>query len=229
MECQVEKNKHFRGLLYEFNRGSKAAEATRNICAFYREDSIAEGTAQKLFARFKQGNFDMSDTPRSEQPSHFNEDLLNALIHADPCHTTRELTSEMGCDHATVVRHLQSMGKVQKLGVCAPHILTQANKNQRVAICASLLACHPLARQHQSFLSRIVTGNEKWCLYVNFKQRKEWLSPEKKPTPRTKPDLLPRKTMLCIWWDMERIINYELLERNLTVTAERYCQQLRRL
>jgi hypothetical protein len=35
--------------------------------------------------------------------------------------------------------------------------------------------------------------------------------------------------MLCIWWDMEGIIHYELLERNLTVTAERYCQQRCRL
>jgi hypothetical protein len=32
-----------------------------------------------------------------------------------------------------------------------------------------------------------------------------------------------------IWWGMEEIIHYELLERNLTVTAERYYQQLRRL
>jgi hypothetical protein len=32
-----------------------------------------------------------------------------------------------------------------------------------------------------------------------------------------------------IWWDMEGIVYYELLERNLTVTAEHYCQQLRRL
>jgi hypothetical protein len=35
--------------------------------------------------------------------------------------------------------------------------------------------------------------------------------------------------MLCIWWDMEGIAHYELFERNLTVTAGRYCQQLRRL
>jgi hypothetical protein len=35
--------------------------------------------------------------------------------------------------------------------------------------------------------------------------------------------------MLCIWWDMEGIIHYELLERNLTVTAESCCHQLRRL
>jgi hypothetical protein len=28
--------------------------------------------------------------------------------------------------------------------------------------------------------------------------------------------------MLCIWWDMEGIVHYELFERNLTVTAESY-------
>jgi hypothetical protein len=66
MDCQIEKNEHFRRLLhYKFNRGSNAAEAARNICVIYGEDSIAEITAQKLFARFKQGNFDMNDTPRS--------------------------------------------------------------------------------------------------------------------------------------------------------------------
>jgi histone-lysine N-methyltransferase SETMAR len=89
MECQVEKNEHFRHLLfYELNRGSKAAEAARNICAFYGEDSIAERTAQKWLARFKQDDFDISDTPRSGRPSDFEEDLLNALIHADPRQTT---------------------------------------------------------------------------------------------------------------------------------------------
>jgi histone-lysine N-methyltransferase SETMAR len=167
----------------------------------------------------------MSDTLHSGQPSDFDEDLLNALIHADPHQTTRELASELGCDHATIVQHLQSMGKVQKLGVWVAHVLTQDNKNQRVTICASLLA----RQQHQSFLTPIITGNEKWCLCVNFKQRKEWLSLDKQATRRAKPDLHPHKTMSCIWWHMEGIVHYELLERNLTVTAERYCQQLRRL
>jgi histone-lysine N-methyltransferase SETMAR len=172
----------------------------------------------------------MSDTSRLGWPSNFDEDLLNALIHADPHQTTRELASGMGCDHATIVGHVQSMGKVQTLGVWVLHIWTQDNKNQRVIICASLLACHRVACQlHQSFLSCIVTSNEKWCLYINFKQRKECLSPDKQATPCAKPDLHPHKTMLCIWWDMEGIIHYELLERNLTVTAEYYCQQLCRL
>jgi hypothetical protein len=91
----------------------------------------------------------MSDIPHSGRPSDFDEDLLNALIQADTHQTTRELASEMGCDHATIVRHLQSMGKVQKLGVWVPHILNEDNKNQHVAICASLLAHHH-AHEHQS-------------------------------------------------------------------------------
>jgi hypothetical protein len=70
MKCQVEKNEHFQHLLlYEFSRGSKPIETARNIFAVYEEDSIAERTAQKWFAcYFEQGNFDMSNTPRSGRP-----------------------------------------------------------------------------------------------------------------------------------------------------------------
>ena len=32
MECQMEKLDHFGYILFEFNRGVKAAEAARNIC-----------------------------------------------------------------------------------------------------------------------------------------------------------------------------------------------------
>jgi hypothetical protein len=46
---------------------------------------------------------------------------------------------------------------------------------------------------------------------------------------KKKKTLRVRAAMLCIWWDMEAIIHYEPLERNLTITAQRYCQQLRRL
>jgi hypothetical protein len=74
-----------------------------------------------------------------------------------------------------------------------------------------------------------LSRNEKWCLYVNFKQRKEQLGPDKHATPPEKPDLHPCKTMLCIWWEMEGIIHYELLERNLTITTEHYSQQLHHL
>ena len=72
-ECQVEKNKHFRHiLLFEFNRGVKAADATENICAVYGENSIVEHTARQWFSHFKKGLFDLNDSP--ERPAVVNKD-----------------------------------------------------------------------------------------------------------------------------------------------------------
>jgi len=50
------------------------------------------------------------------------------------------------------------MRKVQKLGSWVPHMLNDNN----IAVCSSLLARHLYGcQQHQSFLSRIVTGEHK--------------------------------------------------------------------
>ncbi|GBP75048.1 Mariner Mos1 transposase [Eumeta japonica] len=35
--------------------------------------------------------------------------------------------------------------------------------------------------------------------------------------------------MLCVWWDWESIINYELLPSDKTINLNLYCQQLMRL
>ena len=60
MECQVEKLEHFRHiLLFEFNRGAKAAEAARNMCAVYGDNAIGESTARKWFSHFKEDRFDI--------------------------------------------------------------------------------------------------------------------------------------------------------------------------
>ena len=103
--------------------------------------------AKKWFSRFKEDCFDISDTPGSERLLEFDEDRLNTLIHNDPRQFTWELANMTNCDHCNIVRHLQSIGKVQKLGVWALHALSQNHKNQRVTICASLLARHRLAHE----------------------------------------------------------------------------------
>ena len=143
-------------------------------------NAIRESTARKWFSHFKKDRFDISDTPRSGRPSGFDEDCSNTLIHnySDQC--TQKLANVMNCDHSTIERHLHSTGKVKKSGVWVPHALSQNNRNQRVAICASLLAHHRLAHEHRPFLSCIFNGDEKWCLYANIRKRKEWLSPNKR-------------------------------------------------
>ena len=51
-------------LLFEFNRGTKAAEVARNICAVYGDKAIGESTARKWFSRFNEDRFDISDSQR---------------------------------------------------------------------------------------------------------------------------------------------------------------------
>ena len=215
MECQVEKNVHFRHLLlFSFNQGFTAAKAAREINLVYGENAMAERTVRKWFARFKEENFDLEDAPRSGRPTEIDEGQLNQLLHEDSRQTTRELAERMNCSHTCMENHLHLMGKVQKCGVWVPHALSDNNKNQRATISAGLLARHHSTHgKNEQFLYSIVTGDEKWCLHINIRQRKEWLSPNKTVTPRVKQDVHPRKTMLCVWWDWEGIIHYELLEK----------------
>ena len=75
MECQVEKLEHFRHtLLFEFNRGAKAAEAARNICSVYGDNAIGESTARNWFSLFKEDRFDICETPSSGKLSGFDKD-----------------------------------------------------------------------------------------------------------------------------------------------------------
>ena len=73
-----------------------------------------------------------------------------------------------------------------------------------------------------------------------MKQRKEWVAPGDTPKPRVKPDLHPKKTMICVWWDWEGMVHREMLERsatvhwemlkrNATVNKELYIAQLHRV
>ena len=68
---------------------------------------------------------------------------------------------------------------------------------------------------------------------------KRWGCPEMlrrnaaSPLPRNvnvaKPGLTARKVLLCVWWDWQGIIHYELLPYGQTRNSDLYCQQLDRL
>ena len=110
MEYPGGKKQQFRHLLFfAFHRGQTAAEAALDICMVYGDGVISESTARKWFAKFKTGNFDIDDTPRSGRPSEFDEDHLKALLKQESCQTSRDLSEKMNCDQKTILNHLHSM------------------------------------------------------------------------------------------------------------------------
>ena len=67
--------------------------------------------------------------------------------------------------------------------------LAKTTKKNRLQIASQHLAGHRATRGHkQRFLHQLVTGDEKWCLYINMKQRKEWVALGDTPKPIVKPD-----------------------------------------
>ena len=94
----------------------------------------------------------------------------------------------------------------KKLDVWVLHELTQKNLMDRISICESLLNRNKI----NPFLKRMMIGDEKWVTYDNVKRKRSW-SNRGEPVQTAKPGLTVRKVLLCVWWDWQGIIYYELL------------------
>ena len=211
-------------MIFRFHTGMNATVATKKICDIYG-DILKVNKCQRWFRQFASGNFDLSDSPRSGRSVEFDNEALKALIETDPKLSVQELSDKLGSTWSSVQRHLHEIGKVSRQGKWVPHQLSDVNKNQRRTICSSLLT----RLRNGPFLTRIVTGDEKWILYSNPHRSRQWLSVNQQPVPTPKPTLTLKKVLLCVWWDSNGIIYYELLQPGETITAVIYCQQLQRL
>ena len=212
-------------LLHEYRLGHKATEAARNICSTMGEDILSIRTAQHWFNRFKTGNFNLNDSRHSGRPVEVDVDVLKQLIEEDPRLTTRCLAERLGCSHTTVETHLNELGKAWKYGVWVPHELSPHQLQLRVDACMDLITSH----RNFQWLCNIITGDEKWVLYVNHTLKRQWLGVGQVGLTTPKNDLHPKKIMLSVWWGVKGIIHWELLPAGCNITADLYCQQLDRV
>ena len=189
------------------------------------EDTVSIRTAQHCFNRFKSGSFELNDSRHSGRPPEVNVDVLKQLVEEDPTLTTRFLAERFGCSNTTVQTHLSELGKTWKYGVWIPHKLSPHQLQLRVNTCMALLTSH---RNYQ-WLHNLITGDEKWVLYVNHTRKRQWLGTGQTGIATPKNDLHPRKIMLSVWWGVKRITHWELLPNGCNITADLYCQQLDRI
>ena len=72
-------------------------------------------------------------------------------------------------------------------------------------------------------------GSEKWILYNDVEWKRSWGKRNEPPPTTPKAGLLPKKVMLCIWWDWKGVLYYELIPENQTINSNKYCSQLDQL
>ena len=76
---------------YHYDKGKNAAQACEKICAIYGEDTLSKLAARKWFARFRTGNFDVKDEPRSGRPITEKSDEIMIKVERDKHVSTMEI------------------------------------------------------------------------------------------------------------------------------------------
>lgn len=208
--------------LYEFKLGLSAAQTARNINTVWGKDSVNECTVQRWFKKFRSDDFSLEDKEGRGRPSVMEDDQLKTVIESDPMKTSRQVAEELHVNQSTIVRHLDQIGKVNKLDKWVPHDLNQNKKNHRYEIASTLL----LRNKKESFLDRIVTCDEKWILYDNRRRSYQWLDRGEAPKPFPKRNMRQRKIMVTVWWCVHGLIHHSFLDPGKTITADTYCQQI---
>ena len=207
-------------LLFLFDSGQKAAEAHRQLVQTYGQEAPHYNTCASWFQRFKAGDRSMEDKDRSGRPTDVNREELLAAVQDNRRISSRQIAAHIGCSKSAVAEILRDLGFHKKFGQWIPHHLTPDQREQRISICYSHLL-NPI----NDYLRQIITGDEKWDSMPIIPVNDNGSGMAKNQKSRWK----LRKVMLCIFWDMEGILFWELLPPNTTVTAQVFCEQLEKL
>ncbi|XP_035223455.1 histone-lysine N-methyltransferase SETMAR-like [Stegodyphus dumicola] len=127
-------------LLYDFKVGL-SAESSCRIFQALGDDAINRRNTRQWFQKFRSGNLSLSDAPSSGRPQALHDEALS-VIQSDSSQTCGELAAHFQVFNETIRLHLHPIGKAYKLSKWVPHSLSDANKQQHVAACFSLLTQH---------------------------------------------------------------------------------------
>ena len=101
-------------MLFKFNEGKNATEATKSICLVYGDNALTVRTCHNWFARFKVGDLDLNDKKRVWRTVEADDAYLEELLEEDPRRSTRQLAKKMSVTNSTVWNRLKALGKIQK-------------------------------------------------------------------------------------------------------------------
>ncbi|GFT25713.1 mariner Mos1 transposase [Trichonephila clavipes] len=92
-----------------------------------------------------------------------------------------------------------------------------------------MCSSHLIRHNVETFLDKLITGDEKWILYENIKIKESYCKPGTSSATVPKPSIHQRKVLLCLWWDRKGPVYSELLKQGKSINADLYCNQLDKL
>ena len=117
------------------------------------------------------------------------------------------------------------LGNVNRRCREVPHELIQELMRRRIDICEKLLRYS----KDERFLRQIVTCDEKWLYYRYLDTNNQWIDKRSQTEAVVKHGRFEKKSLLCVWWNYEGGVHFELLPEGQTIHSEVYCFQLQRV
>ena len=157
MCCHLVKNKKLRGV--------------------YGEEVLKDRQGWNWFNKFRSGDFPLKDEQHSGRPIEVDDDQIKVIIESD-CHVTvREIEEMLKIPKFTIDRHLRRLGFVKKFDIWIAHELEEIHLTKRISACDM----HLRRNKFVLFLERIITGDEKWIVYINIVWKRSWSKLDEPP------------------------------------------------
>ncbi|GBM80453.1 Histone-lysine N-methyltransferase SETMAR [Araneus ventricosus] len=162
------------------------------MCESLGINTVSYDSVKVWFRKFKAGNFDIEDEPRSGRPIEVDCEQLKHIIDQDRNVSTRTIAVELDVCQKTTVNALKRINLTFKFNRCVPHESTAEDKRKRKAACLALLR----DQRKEKILDRIVTRDEKWVYNNNTSRKRGWSAPgESAGSIARRSD---KKVLLCI-------------------------------
>jgi [histone H3]-lysine36 N-dimethyltransferase SETMAR len=212
-------------LKFFWKKGLSSRAAVKEISQVEGEGFVSKSSAARWFKKFNEGDISLEDQERPGRPPTLDSKVLREAVERNPSTSTRRLSAELGSSQSTIIRQLHKLGKVNKRCREVPHELSFAQAQHRIDTCKKLLQ----NSMNERWMKRVVTCDEKWIYFSNPNKENQWLDPGQEAYPVAKRDRFSKKVMLCVWWNFEGVIHFELVANNRAINAELYTDQLDRM
>jgi len=155
---------------------------------------------------------------------------VRAAVNQDRRRTIHDLCAEVGIGYGTCQRILTEQLNMHRIAAkFVPRVLTQDQKDSRVAICQEL---KETVINDPTLLLNVITGDES-IVYAKDPEKKlqslQWKSPGSPRPKKTRMHKSKLKTMLICFFDQEEIVHREFVPPGMTVNADYYRDVLRML
>ena len=214
--------------------GKTGSETFEMLKQAFGDSCMSRSRTFEWFGRFKNGRTSTANDDRSGRPSTATTpskvEEVRAAVNQDRRRTIHDLCAEVGIGYGSCQRILTEQLNMHRIAAkFVPRVLTQDQKDSRVAICQEL---KETVINDPTLLLNVITGDES-IVYAYDPETKlqssQWKSPASPRPKKARMQKSKLKTMLICFFDQEGIVHREFVPPGMTVNADFYCDVLRRL